>query len=149
MTSKPRTNSIVNRRAKFDYDFIDKFVAGIKLEGHEVKSVRLGNADLRGAYVSIVGGEAWLIGAYIAPYAHATLPESYDPLQTRKLLLNKNELAKLVAAKQQKLTIVPSKLLNKTRYIKIELHTARGKRKHDKRQSIKKRDIERETSRKY
>ena len=144
MSSKNKSNSIQNRRARFDYELLDKYTAGIQLLGHEVKSVRLGNADLRGAYVNVRENEAWLIGAYIAPYKNASLDESYDPLRTRKLLLNKSELKKLVAAKQQKLTIVATKILNKNRFIKLELHTARGKKLHDKRETIKKRQFERE-----
>lgn len=145
MSKSKSPTSITNPRAKFDYELIDKFVAGIALFGHEAKSLRFGDGNLRGAYVNLVKGELWLIGAYIAPYKHSGQIDDYDPNRTRKLLLNKNELKKLAAAKNQKLTIVPTKLLIGRRYIKLELATARGRKKHDKREYILKRQHRRDT----
>jgi len=129
--------TISNRQVRRDFTLIDKYVAGIELLGHEVKSLRMGSGDLRGSYVSFSKGELWLINSYISPYASANLNDSYDPNRSRKLLLTKNELQKLSAAKQNKLTIVPTKLLVGARFIKLEVATARGLKKHDKREKIK------------
>jgi len=138
-----------NSKAHFDYEIIKKFSAGLELLGHEVKSVRNGGASLAGSYVSIRGKEAFLLGANINPYQPKNIAGNYDPRRARKLLLSKAELLTLEKTEATKgLTIVPLSVYNKGRFLKLDLAIARGKKKFDKRQAIKKRDIERETGRK-
>ena len=135
-----------NRRARFDYTLHDEFIAGLVLSGQEVKSIRTGGASLRGAFVTMSNGEAWLTNAMIRPYTHAQ-PEGYDPTQTRKLLLTAKQLAQLTAAKQNGLTIVPLDLLARGSFIKLRIATARGKKQADKRQTIKRRQDNRDAQR--
>jgi len=140
--------TIDNRRARYDYELKEVFQAGLVLSGAEVKSLRMGRGQLRGAYVTLKDGEAWLLGATIQPMqTNAAHLSEEDQTRTRKLLLSKRELAALHEAKNQGLTIVPLKLLNRKRFIKVEIATARGKRKYDKRENIKKRDQERDAKR--
>lgn len=139
---------VSNRKATFDYEVLEKFSAGLELTGQEVKSVRAGHANLRGAYVSIRGGEAFLIGADIPAYQPKNAPD-HEPQRVRKLLLSKAELAELAKAEGTKgLTIVPLSVYNKGRFLKCDIAIARGKKKFDKRESIKKRDTERDLGRK-
>lgn len=136
---------IINKRASFDYELQDRFEAGINLLGAEVKAVKLGHADLSGSHVRIVGSEVYLVNAKIFPYEYAR-PETYDETRTRKLLLHKKEITSLKSKMEgSRLTIVPVSLYT-TRHnlIKAELALARGKKQFDKRQSIKKRDLDRE-----
>lgn len=144
---KPRTRgakTIQNRRARYDYDLKDTYQAGIVLSGPEVKSLRMGHGHLKGAYVTLKEGEAWLInGTITALKTNAAQFDEADQSRARKLLLKQKELDELEAAKQQGLTIVPLRILNGKRFIKIEIAVGRGKRKYDKREAIKKRDIER------
>lgn len=143
------TNLSYNTKAKFDYELLEKFSAGLELTGVEVKAVRAGKLNLSGAFVYIRGGEAFLTGAEISPYQLKNTPEDYDATRARKLLLTSSELEKLTEAESTKgLTIVPISVYNKGRYIKLDIAIARGKKKYDKRQTIKKRDIEREIGRK-
>jgi len=138
-----------NSKAHFDYEIIKKFSAGLELLGHEVKSVRNGGASLAGSYVSIRGKEAFLLGANINPYQPKNIAGNYDPRRARKLLLSKAELLTLEKTEATKgLTIVPLSVYNKGRFLKLDLAIARGKKKFDKRQAIKKRDMEREIKRK-
>jgi len=140
--------TIDNRRARYDYELKEVFQAGLGLGGAEDKSLRMGRGQLRGAYVTLKDGEAWLLGATIQPMqTNAAHLSEEDQTRTRKLLLSKRELAALHEAKNQGLTIVPLKLLNRKRFIKVEIATARGKRKYDKRENIKKRDQERDAKR--
>jgi len=140
---------VQNKKAYFNYDILEKFEAGIKLLGFEVKSVKQGHGSLRGAYAIIKDSEIFLVNAYIPPYQPANAPKEYDPYRERRLLLNKKEIARLVGFEKQKgLTIVPLSMYNKGGKIKVEIAVARGKRKHDKREVIKKRDAEREIGRK-
>lgn len=139
-----------NKKARFDYEMLETYEAGIKLRGHEVKSVKNGQASLRGGFVILRGGEAYLVNTTIPPYQQENIPDSYDQSRPRKLLLQKKELDYLVGKiKQRGLTLVPIKLYNKHGLIKLEFGVARGKKKHDKRETIKKKDIERETGRKF
>jgi SsrA-binding protein len=144
----PSANVIDNRRARFDYDVKTVYMAGLILSGAEVKSLRMHHGHLRGAYVTLKDGEAWLINATITPLktnaAHLT---EQDQTRTRKLLLKASELDELAEAKTNGLTIVPLRLLTGKRFIKVEIATARGKRKYDKREVIKKRDQERDAGR--
>ncbi len=136
-----------NRVAKFNYEAKDAFLAGIVLLGIETKSVRIGEIDLKGAFVTFMDGEVCLTNAHIKAYKFAGEHKDYDPNRTRKLLLNKSEINKLIAAKQSGFTIIPLSVELHGKYIKLRIATARGKKLHDKRQSIKKRDIDRDTSR--
>jgi SsrA-binding protein len=137
-----------NRKAKFDYEFLDKMTAGIELSGSEVKAVRGGKMNLTGSYVSIRGGEAYLLGAEVAPYQPKNITDDYDPRRARKLLLSKSEIENLAKTEATKgLTIVPISVYNKGRFIKLDLAVARGKKEFDKRQTIKKRDTERDLGR--
>ncbi len=136
-----------NRRAYFDYTHIDTFTAGVSLLGHEVKSIRMGNIDLNGSFVTIQNEEAWLTNAHIKQYPHANDIGDYDPTRSRKLLLQKSELSKIIQARESKLTIIPLAVILSGPYIKIIIATARGKKLHDKRKNIQKRDTDRDTLR--
>ena len=139
-----------NRKARFDYEILDKYEAGIELLGPEVKSVRSGRASLEGAFVIIRGGEAFLMNANIPPYQVNNTPEGYDPLRNRKLLLTKKEMQELSKSETNKsLTIVPLALYNKGRKVKTEIALVKGKKKFDKRETIKKRESDRDIERQY
>ncbi len=139
---------IQNKKAFFDYEILERYEAGIELLGHEVKSLRKGMGSLLGAHVLIRGGEAFVVNMQIPPYQTANTPKEYDELRPRKLLLAKKEIAEIQKTSEQKgLTIVPVSVYNKGRKLKMEVAVARGKKKHDKRESIKKRDTEREIRR--
>lgn len=137
-----------NRQAKFDYDWQETMEGGLVLLGTEVKSVQVGNLSLKGAFVTIHEGEAYLINAMIPPWQPKNAPADFDPTRSRKVLLKKSELKALIGAKQAKgLTIVPIRVYTKGSRIKIELALARGKRKHEKKQKLKERDIQRDIER--
>ena len=136
-----------NRQAKFNYEAKDTYLAGIALIGRETKPVRNGEIDLKGSFVTLKDGEAYLTNAHIKPYRFAKEDPSYDPNRSRKLLLNKSEIQKLIAAKQNGLTIVPLSVELHGRFIKVKIATAKGKKLFDKRQTIQKRDTDRETER--
>ena len=137
-----------NRKARFDYEILEKFTAGLELVGPEVKSVRAGKISLVGTFVGIRGGEAYLLGADIAPYQPKNMPQDYDSVRPRRLLLSRAEIAELAKAEGTKgLTIVPLSVYNKGRFIKLDLAIARGKKKGDKREAIKKRDVEQDLKR--
>lgn len=137
-----------NSKARFDYEVLEHFTAGIELLGMEVKSVREGKMNLRGTFVVIRGNEAYLMGAEIPAYQPKNAPKEYDALRARKLLLTKSELEELKNAEGTKgLTIIPLSVYNKGRFLKLDIAIARGKKKFDKRQAIKKRDVERDLKR--
>ena len=140
---------ITNRKAHFNYEILDTYVAGIELFGFEVKSLRKGQGSLEGAYVTIRGGEAYLIGMFIPPYQPNNTPKDYDPYRNRRLLLKKKETMGLASIDQKnRLTIIPLSVYNKGRKIKLDVAIAKGKKKFDKRETLKKqaslRDIERD-----
>ena len=142
------TAYIKNKKAGFNYELLDTFEAGISLSGSEVKSVRNNQGKLEGAHVVVRGNEAFLVGASIPAFQKANAPQDYDPEQTRKLLLSKKEIARLYSESEQKgLTIVPLELYNSGRFIKLKIAIARGKKKHDKRETIKARDTKRDLAR--
>ena len=142
------TTYIRNKRAKFDYEILETFEAGLVLVGHEVKAVRAGKGSLLGAYIVIDETGAELKGATITPYQEKNTPTSYDPERPRRLLLSKKELAELkTQGSQAGLTIVPIRLYNNGRNIKLEIAIVRGKKKADKRESIKARDTKRDIDR--
>jgi SsrA-binding protein len=135
---------IINRRARYDYHLLDKFEAGMALTGAEVKSIKAGKMSLAESFVKLIDGEAWLVNAYINPYAYAD-NRDYDPRRSRKLLLHRNELLKLSQQTKEKgLTIVPISCYTTGREIKLEIALARGKKKADKREAKRKKAIERE-----
>jgi SsrA-binding protein len=136
-----------NKRAIFDYEVSEKLVAGLVLTGSEVKSVKAGHASLKGSYVTIQNGEAFLLNAHINPYPMAGSTGHQDPLRSRKLLMHKKEIDKLVGHKADGLTAIPLALLQDRGLVKVEVGIARGKKLHDKRQSIKERDLDREARR--
>lgn len=138
--------TISNRRARFDYELGDSFVAGLALSGAETKSLRLGHGNLRGAYVTIKENELWLINATINGTNGIPISES-DQTRARKLLAKRREIAALIAAKQQGRTIVPLEILTRGRFIKLRIAIGKGKRQYDKRQTIKKRDEDRNIAR--
>ena len=134
-----------NKRARYDYDILETWDAGIVLTGQEVKSAKNGQINLNAAFVQARNGEVWLKNAHIAPYTHAGHLENYDPTQNRKLLLQKKEIRKIEKKLDtERLTIVPISAYTKAGKIKIEIGLGRGKRQHEKRDAIKKRDIERD-----
>ena len=141
------TKKIQNRRARYDYTLDNDYVAGISLTGKETKALRLGHGHLRGAYVTLKGGEVWLINATITSFRGAEIPES-DQTRARKLLLKKREIDQLAEAKQQGKTIVPLEILTGGRYIKVRIATGRGKKLYDKRHVLKKKDEDRQIQRK-
>lgn len=137
-----------NRKARFDYELLEKMSAGLELSGGEVKSVRSGKISLAGAFVSVRGNEAFLLGAEVSAYQPKNQGEDYDSLRPKKLLLSKAEIESLAKAEGTKgLTIVPISVYNKGRFIKVDIAIARGKKQFDKRQTIKKRDTERDLNR--
>jgi SsrA-binding protein len=133
-----------NEKAHFDYEILESFEAGLVLTGQEVKSVKRGSASIKGAYVKILGGEAWLLGATVPPYQASNVPTAYDAQRNRKLLLKRKELEYLTGKSQERgLTLVPVKLYNKNGLVKLEIGVGRGKKKGDKRSKIQKREVER------
>lgn len=139
-----------NRKARFNYEFSEKYEAGIELLGLEVKAIRTGRLSLEGAFVLIRGGEAYLINATIAPYQAENTPKDYDSMLNRRLLLTKEEIKKLLGSEKNKsLTIVPVSVYNKGKKLKVEIALAKGKKKYDKRENIKKRETDREIRREY
>lgn len=139
---------IQNKKAYFNYVITEKFTAGIELFGFEVKSIREKKGHLEGAYITIRGGEAFLIGANIPAYQPANAPKDFDPLRNRKLLLTKKEIAQLAEIESKKgLTIVAIVVYNMGRKLKLEIGIAKGKKSFDKRETIKKRETDREIRR--
>lgn len=133
-----------NKKGLFDYEILEKYEAGLVLRGNEVKSIRNGNVSLKGSYVSLKDGELYLVKAHVSQYQYAAPNKNYDPERRRKLLVHKREIESLIGKMKQKgLTLIPISLYNKNRRIKLEFALARGKKKHDKRQTIKKRDSDR------
>jgi SsrA-binding protein len=138
--------SIQNRRARHDYELGDSLVVGIELSGRETKALRMGQGSLKGAYVTVKDDELYLLNALVGevPGIQMTADEK---TRTRKLLAKRKEIDALIAAKQQGRTIVPLEMLTGGRYIKLRISVGKGKKTFDKRQVLKKRDAERETSR--
>lgn len=136
-----------NKKARFEFFILETFEAGLVLKGTEIKSIRNGQISLQEAYVRTDGKEIWLVGAHVAPYEHASAFQ-HDPKRDRKLLMHKKEIRKLFDEIRIKgMTIVPMRVYLKGGKAKLEIGLAKGKKQYDKRESIKERDIERETSR--
>lgn len=137
-----------NEKARFDFALLDEMEAGLELLGTEVKSLRAKQGSLKGARVVARGGEAYLVGATIPPWQGANAPKSYDPERPRRLLLHTKEIAQIASAEGANgLTVVPISLYCKGPHLKLRLAIARGKKKEDKRQTLKKRDDERRMER--
>lgn len=136
---------IDNRKAFFDYEVLETVEAGIELFGYEVKSIKAKQGNLQGAYVLIRGGEAYLAKAFVPPFQEKNTP-AYDPERIRRLLLNKQEIKRL-AEIDKKLTIVPISMYSKGKNIKVEIAIVLGKKKYDKRETIKKRETDRDIRR--
>ena len=136
-----------NRKARFDYEILERYEAGIALTGTEIKSIRAGKIDLRDSYARAVDGEMWLYNTYIAPYDPASV-NNHDPKRSRKLLLHRAEIQQLTSsAAERGLTILALRMYIKRHVAKVELGLARGKRQYDKRRAIIDRDMDREARR--
>ena len=134
-----------NRKALFNYEVLERAEAGISLVGSEVKSIREAGLNFRDSFVEFRRGELWLVGCHIGPYSHGNI-QNHSEGRDRKLLLHKREILKLGGkAAERGLTIVPLRAYFKDGRVKVEIGLARGKQAHDKRESIKRKDIERET----
>jgi SsrA-binding protein len=139
---------IINKRAYFDYQILETIEAGIVLKGQEVKSVKLGQMSLKGSYAIIKDGEAFLINAHISPYKMAGSLFDYNPVQTRKLLLHKNQINSLIGKSKTKgLTLLPLKVYTKKGRIKVLVGLGKGKKKYDKREMIREREAKRRVER--
>jgi SsrA-binding protein len=137
-----------NRQARYLYEIIETYEAGIQLTGTEVKSIRAGKVNLRDGYALIRHGEALLLNVHISPYDASGAYFNHEPRRTRKLLLHRKEINKLIGQIEQKgLTLVPLKMYIKGNWIKISLGLARGKKLHDKRETLKRRQDQREMAR--
>lgn len=151
MAKKPKsTGNITNRRARHDYELGDSLVVGMALTGAETKALRMGHGQLRGAYVTDKAGELWLINAQITGNSGIVIDETMKT-RSRKLLAKRAEIDKLLATKSQGMAIVPLEVLNRGHYIKLKIALGRGKKRYDKRETIKarqqQRDIRRELKR--
>ena len=134
-----------NRKAYFDYHILETFEAGIALLGTEVKGIREGHANLRDSFARLENGEVWLFNVHINPYSHRGYVD-HDPKRKRRLLLHKHEIRKLIGKTVEKgLTLVPTKLYFKNGKVKVAIALAKGKQAHDKRETLKKRETDRET----
>jgi SsrA-binding protein len=142
------TDLVVNRRALFDYEILERLEAGIELLGFEVKAIRTGHVSLQGSFVTVRGHELWLTNADVPPYQVGNTPANYTSDRPRRLLLHREEIASLIGKiKHSGLTLIPLRLYSKKRQIKVELGLGRSKKKHDKRETIRRRDMAREVRR--
>lgn len=138
-----------NKKARHDYDIIETYEAGIALRGTEVKSCKSGKVNLRDAYVRIKDGEAYLLNTHISEYEQGNI-SNHEPTRTRKLLLRRSEINKLIGKSQEKgLTIIPLKIYLKRNLVKVEIALVKGRKTHDKRNVIKEKDLKREISRDF
>jgi SsrA-binding protein len=137
---------ITNRRARYDYELGDSLVVGLQLTGAETKALRMKHGQLQGAYVAVKDGELWLINSQVNSLQGVPIAEDVQT-RSRKLLARKSEIAKLVAEKQSGRTIVPLELLTRGRYIKLRIAVGKGKKRYDKRETIKRRQQERDIER--
>src|SRR3989338_1143810 len=141
-------NLVEHKKARFDYEVLEEYEAGIELLGHEVKSLRAHHGKLEGSHVIVRGGEAYITGMSVPPYQPKNTPKEYDPARTRRLLLTKKEIEALAVFEGQKgLTIIPLSVYNKQSKLKVRIAVARGRKKYDKRAVLKQRDTEREIRR--
>ena len=149
MTSQePRDRAIAtNRRARHEYSILETFEAGLALRGTEVKSLRAGLVNFKDSYATVRNGEVWLLGCHINPYSHGT-DANHDPERDRKLLLHAKEISRLSGKVAERgLTLIPLKLYFKSGRAKLELGLGRGKKLHDKRSTLREREVKREMDR--
>jgi len=148
MTETPEEKNVtVNRKARYEYEILQVYEAGIVLQGTEVKALREGKANLVDSYGLLKENELWLMGAHISEYSQGNI-NNHDPVRTRKLLLNRSEIRKLIGkVKEKGLTLVPLRIYFKKGRVKIEIALAKGKKVHDKRDTIAKRDFNRDQER--
>ncbi len=140
--------ALVNKKGLFNYEILEKIEAGLKLTGTEVKSLKNNRVSFEGSYISIIDGEAFWVKATIPAFQPKNISKNYDPERPRKLLLNQKELKYLIGKSEEKgLTIIPTKVYNKQGLLKLEIGIARRKKRPDKREVLKKRDIDREIRR--
>ncbi|GAB1538668.1 SsrA-binding protein SmpB [Scytonema sp. NUACC21] len=150
MSNKSESYKVVsdNRQARYLYEILETYEAGIQLTGTEVKSIRAGKVNLQDGYALLREGEAWLINVHISPYTASGQYFNHEPRRTRKLLLHRDEIRKLIGkVEQQGLTLVPLKMYLKRGWVKVSIALAKGKKIHDKREDIKKRQDQREMQR--
>jgi SsrA-binding protein len=149
MTDKPEEKNVtVNRKARYEYEILQVYEAGIVLQGTEVKALREGKANLVDSYGLLKENEIWLMGAHISEYTQGNI-NNHDPTRTRKLLMNRSEIRKLIGkVKEKGLTLVPLRIYFKKGRVKIEIAIAKGKKVYDKRETIAKRDFDRDQERK-
>ncbi len=144
------TTLVDYKKAHFNYEILEKYEAGISLLGFEVKSLKNSQGSLEGAYIIVRGGEAFAVNIFIPPYQEKNTPSGYEPRRNRKLLLNKKEIAELSSKEDGRgLTIVPISIYNKGRSIKVSLAVVRGKKQFDKRETTKKREVDRNIRREF
>ena len=149
MSEKRRVKVVSdNRQARYQYHILDTYEAGIELVGTEVKSIRAGKVNLRDGYALIRNGEIWLTNVHISPYQISGQYFNHEPRRDRKLLLHKREIIKLIGLLKEKgLTLVPLKMYLKGDWVKVSLGVGKGKKLHDKRETIKRREDKREMAR--
>ena len=149
ITESPEEKNVtVNRKARYEYEILQVYEAGIVLHGTEVKALREGKANLVDSYGLLKDNELWLISAHISEYTQGNI-NNHDPVRTRKLLMNRSEIRKLIGkVKEKGLTLVPLRIYFKKGRVKIEIALAKGKKVHDKRETIAKRDFNRDQERK-
>ena len=146
--SQEEKNVTVNRKARYEYTIIQTLEAGIVLQGTEVKALRQGKANLVDSYAQIMKNEIWLVGAHISEYTQGNI-NNHDPVRTRKLLLNRSEIRKLIGkVKEKGLTLIPLRIYFTNGKVKVEIALAKGKKVYDKRETIAKRDFDRDQERK-
>lgn len=147
-SARPGSTIALNKKSRHDYTLEDRFEAGLELQGWEVKSLREGRIQLRDSYVILKGGEAWLLGAVISPLPTVSTHIQPEPQRTRKLLLHREELNKLIGAVERKgYSLIPTAMYWKKGRAKLEIALAKGKQSHDKRAAIKERDWQRDKQR--
>ena len=150
MSEKPRRLRVIaeNRRARHDYEILEKLEAGLELRGSEVKSLRGGSGNIREAYAQVIEGEAWILNMHIPEYPQAGPHQNHEPRRRRKLLLKGREIDRMRKKVAEKgLTLVPLKLYFSGAWVKLELGIARGRKRHDKRQALKEREDRRDVQR--
>ena len=146
--SQEEKNVTVNRKARYEFAILQTLEAGIVLQGTEVKALRQGKANLVDSYAQLMKNEVWLVGAHISEYTQGNI-NNHDPIRTRKLLLNRIEIRKLIGkVKEKGLTLVPLRIYFKNGKVKVEIALAKGKKVYDKRETIAKRDFNRDQERK-
>ena len=150
MSDKNESFKVVadNRQARFRYEILETYEAGIELKGTEVKSIRDSKVNLRDGYALIRSGEAWLLNVHVSPYERSSDYFNHDPRRTRRLLLHKQEIRKLIGkVEQEGLTLIPLKMYLKRGLVKLSIALCKGKKIHDKRESLKERQDKREMAR--